>query len=171
MSSAAPTKTDEFSLARPRGFCFATNEPIAPDETFMAALRETPGGFERVDVKLSAWETFDRTNVVAFWKTTMPKPQAKKKMLVDDNVLCDVLERLQDVEQVEKQCFRFVLALILMRKRLVIYENTRIENGKEIWTMRLRGRESSFDLIDPKPTDEQIASVKDQLGAILNEEG
>ncbi len=171
MSSASPTKTTDFSLARPRGVCAATHEPIEPDEHFITALRETPLGFERLDIKLSAWDAFDRTNIVAFWKMTMPRAEAKKKMLVDDNVLCDLLERLQDVESVDKQCFRFVLALILMRKRLVTYENTRFENEKEIWTMRRRGREESFDLIDPKPSDEQIAAVKDQLGQILSEEG
>jgi hypothetical protein len=171
LSSASPTKTTDFSLARPRGVCAATNEPIQPDEHFVTALRETPLGFERLDIKLSAWDAYDRTDIVAFWKMTMPKAEAKRKLLVDDNVLCDLLERLQDVESVEKQCFRFVLALILMRKRLVIYENTRVENDKEIWTMRLKGKEQSFDLIDPKPTDEQIAAVKDQFGQILSEEG
>ncbi len=171
MSSTAPTKTNDFSLARPHGTCAATHEPIQPEEHFITALRESPQGFERLDIKLAAWEQFDRTDIVAFWKMTMPKAEAKKKLLVDDAVLCDLLERLADVDSVEKQCFRFVLALILMRKRLVIYENTRFENGKEIWTMRLKGKESPFDLIDPKPTDEQIAAVKDQLGQILSEEG
>lgn len=170
MSSASPTKTNDFSLARPRGHCAATNEPIAPEEPFIAALRETPAGFERLDIKVSAWESFDRTDIVAYWKMSMPKAEAKKRLLVDDNVLCDLLERLQGVESIEKQCFRFVLALILMRKRLVIYENTRVDDGKEIWTMRLKGKEQSFELIDPKPTDEQIAAVKDQLGQILSEE-
>lgn len=171
MSSASPTKTSDFSLARPRGHCAATNEPIAPEEHFITALRETPAGFERLDIKLAAWDSFDRTDIVAFWKMSMPKAEAKKKLLIDDNVLCDLLERLQGVESIEKQCFRFVLALILMRKRLVIYENTRVVDGKEIWTMRLKGRDGSFDLIDPKPTDDQIAAVKDQLGEILSEEG
>ena len=171
MSTGAPTKTNDFSLARPRAVCVATNEVILPDEHFITALRETPLGFERLDIKLSAWDAFDRSGIVAHWKMTMPRAEAKKKLFVDDAALCDLLERLQDVESVEKQCFRFVLALILMRKRLVIYENTRFENEKEIWTMRLRGKEASFDLIDPKPTDEQIAAVKDQLGQILSEEG
>lgn len=171
MSSASPTKTNDFSLARPRGVCAATSEPIQSDEQFITALRETAQGFERLDIKLVAWDGFDRSNIVAFWKMTMPRAEAKKKMLVDDNVLCDLLERLQDVDSIDKQCFRFVLALILMRKRLVIYENTRVENEREIWTVRLKGKEQPFDLIDPKPTDEQIAAVKDQLGQILSEEG
>lgn len=171
MSTTAPTKSDAFSLARPGGICAATGQPIGPDEHFIAALRETPTGFERLDVKLDAWDGFDRTNIVAFWRTTMPKPTAKKKLLVDDNVLLDLLLRLADTTEPAKLCFRFVLALILMRKRLVIYDNTRHdEAGREIWTLRLRGRDEVIEVVDPKPTDEQIASVREQLGQILNEE-
>ena len=101
----------------------------------------------------------------------MPRAEVKKKLLVDDAVLLDLLLRLQDTTQVEKLCFRFVLALILMRKKLVIYEDTtHDEQGRELWTMRVRGREGNFTVIDPKPTDEQIASVRDQLGQIVNED-
>ena len=171
MSTAAPTKSGDFTLARPGGTCTATARPIVPDEVFVAALRETAQGFERLDVKLEAWEGFPREDIVAFWKMTMPRAEAKKKLLVDDAVLLDLLLRLADTTQVEKLCFRFVLALILMRKRLVIYEDTRHdEQGRELWTMRVRGREGTITIIDPKPTDEQIASVKDQLAQIINED-
>ena len=168
---AAPTKSGDFTLARPGGTCGATGRPIVADEVFVAALRETPTGFERVDVKLEAWDAFPRDHIVAFWKMTMRRAEAKKKMLVDDAVLLDLLLRLADTDQIDKLCFRFVLALILMRKRLVIYEDTKHDDqGREIWTMRVRGREGTITVIDPKPTDEQIASVKDQLGQIVNED-
>jgi hypothetical protein len=171
LSTAAPTKSGDFTLARPAGTCSATHRPIAPDEVFIAALRETPAGFERLDIKLDAWDDFPRTDIVGFWKMTMPRAEVKKKLLVDDAVLLDLLLRLQDTTQVEKLCFRFVLALILMRKKLVIYEDTKHdEQGRELWTMRVRGREGNFTVIDPKPTDEQIASVRDQLGQIVNED-
>jgi hypothetical protein len=171
LSTAAPTKSGDFTLARPGGTCSATGRAIVPDEVFVAALRETLQGFERLDVKLDAWNDFPRDNIVAFWKMTMPRAEAKKKLLVDDAVLLDLLLRLQDTTQIDKLCFRFVLALILMRKRLVIYEDTKHdEQGRELWTMRVRGREGFITVIDPKPTDEQIAAVKDQLGQIVNED-
>lgn len=137
----------------------------------MAALRETAQGFERLDVKLDAWPTFDRTDVVAFWRATMPKANAKKKQfVVDDAALCDLLERLEGVDVQAKQAFRFVLALILMRKRLAIYEGTKTVDGVEVWQMRLRGRNGTLSIVDAKPTEEQIAAVSGQLGEILNEE-
>ena len=105
MSTTAPTKSGDFSLARPAGVCAVTGQPIAPEEPFIAALRETSQGFERLDIKLSAWEGFDRTNIVAHWRTAMPKATAKKKLLVDDAVLCDLLIRLGETTEPAKLCF------------------------------------------------------------------
>ena len=53
MSTAAPTpahKPGTYEVARPGGKCIACSNPIEPDQKFMAVLRETPGGFERLDV-------------------------------------------------------------------------------------------------------------------------
>ena len=139
----------------------------------MAALRETPQGFERVDVSMGAWPDFDRKDVVAFWQTTMPKTEAKKKLFVDDEVLCQLFERLADVQEPAKLNFRFVLGLILMRKRMLIYENTRHEGAeqeRELWTVRFKGRDDRLDLLNPRLTEEQVGEVSQQLGEILNEE-
>lgn len=165
------TRTADFSLARPAATCSVSGQPIAADESFIAALRESPTGFERLDVKLDVWPTVDRENIVAFWRATLPKQNVKKKQFaIDDAALCDLLERLEGVESPEKQSFRFVLALILMRKRLAIYEGTDHIGGREVWRMRLRGRNGELRVIDAKPTDEQIAAVSTQLGEILSED-
>ena len=92
MSTAAPTKqkvtgpnnTGAYQVARPLGRCAVTDQPIEIGQKFMAALRETAAGFERVDVSLGAWANFDRKDVIGFWQTTMPKGEAKKKVFVDD---------------------------------------------------------------------------------------
>lgn len=139
----------------------------------MAALRETAAGFERVDVSMPAWPDFDRKGVVAFWQTTMPRHEQKKKLFVDDEVLCQLFERLADVQEPAKLNFRFVLGLILMRKRMLIYETTRHEGeggDREVWTVRFKGKDGRLDLLNPKLTEEQVGEVSQQLGEILNEE-
>ena len=178
MSTAAPAGSKSqsgYDVARPLGVCAVTGQPIPPDAKFMAALRETPQGFERVDVSMPAWADFDRKDVVAFWQTTMPKHEAKKKLFVDDEVLCQLFERLADVAEPAKLNFRFVLGLILMRKRMLIYETTRHEQApeggdRELWTVRFKGRDDRLDLLNPRLTEEQVGEVSQQLGEILNEE-
>ena len=165
-----PAGPGGYEVGRPEGKCAVCSEPIPPDEKFMACLRETADGFERVDCMVGCWEKFDRAGVLAFWKTTMPRAEAKKKVFVDDEVLCNLFERLADVTESSKLNFRFVLGLILMRKRLLVYEGSRKDDGRETWTMRPRGREDKLDLLNPQLTEEQVMDVSRQLGEILNEE-
>ncbi len=165
-----PSTTGGYDVARPHGRCHVTDRVIAPGEKFMAALRETPAGFERIDVSPEAWESFSRENVLAFWQAVMPRAEAKKRLFVDDTVLCELFERLADATEPVKLNFRFVLGLILMRKRLVIYENTRNESDREIWQVRLKGRDDTLDLLNPKLDEQQIVEVSQQLSQVLSEE-
>ena len=177
MSTAAPHQQQQakpqqggYDVPRPAGHCAVTGRKIEAGEKFFAAIRETPEGMERVDVAPEAWENFDRSNLLAFWQTVMPEHEVKKKVFVDDEVLCTLFERLADATEPVKINFRFVLGLILMRKRLIIYENTRQEDGREIWQVRFKGREEMMDLLNPKLDESQIQDVSNQLGEILNEE-
>jgi hypothetical protein len=175
MSTAAQTQAKPqhgtYEVARPQGRCHVTGNPIEPDTRFMAALRETPAGFERVDVSLDAWPQFDRSNILAHWQTVMPRAEQKKKVFVDDQVLCELFERLGGATEPNKLNFRFVLGLILMRKRMIVYEDTRVgADGREVWSVRFKGRDDRLDLLNPKLDESQVHEVSAQLGEILNEE-
>jgi hypothetical protein len=177
MSTAAPTKPATptapgagYQIARPQGKCFVTGDPIEPGQKFMAALRETPVGFERLDISLGAWPSFDRADVIGFWQTVMPRAEQKKKVFVDDQVLCEIFERLKDATEPAKLNFRFVLGLILMRKRMIVYETTRVDGDREIWSVRFKGRDDQLDLLNPKLDEQQVVEVSQQLSEILNEE-
>jgi hypothetical protein len=159
-----------YEVAKPLGKCHVTGQTIAVGEKFMAALRETPMGFERADISMTAWPQFDRKDVVAFWTATMPALEQKKKLFVDDEVLCDLFERLKDTNESPKLNFRFVLGLILMRKKMLVYDNSRSEDGKDMWVVHFKGREEKLDLLNPKLDEAQVAEVSQQLGQILNEE-
>jgi hypothetical protein len=167
---AKPQQQGNYDVARPHGRCHVTGTPIEPGTRFMAALRETPAALERVDVSLDAWPQFDRTDILAHWQTVMPRAEQKKKVFVDDQVLCELFERLGSATEPNKLNFRFVLGLILMRKRMIVYEDTRVEDGREIWSVRFKGRDDRLDLINPKLDESQVHEVSTQLGEILNEE-
>lgn len=175
MSTSATNRTVAtgpagYQVARPQGRCAVTGNVIEPEERFMAALRETAQGFERLDVSMDAWEGFDTTNLLGFWQTTMPRPEAKKQLFVDDGVLCHLFERLAETTEPSKVNFRFVLGLILMRKRLLVYESTRSQGEDEVWVVRLRGRDDRLDLLNPRLDEQQVADVSRQLSEILSEE-
>lgn len=159
-----------FDVPRPEGHCAVTGRKIEAGEKLFTAIRETPEGIERVDVSPEAWDAFDRSSVLAFWQTVMPAHEQKKKVFVDDEVLCTLFERLSDATETVKVNFRFVLGLILMRKRLVVYDGRKEAGGKDVWIVRMKGKEEKLDLTDPKLDEQQVAEVSQQLGEILNQE-
>ena len=165
------------SLQRPGGTCDVTGEAIGPGQAFVAALREGDGGLERLDVTAAAWEGFEgKDRLLAYWRATMPAKGQKVDPIDDDAVLGDLIERLGEVEAGggEQVRFRFVVALVLMRKRQLAYEATEVEGDDEVWVMRWRGRqhghrEPVVRVVDPKLDDEQIAGLTESIGQILNQ--
>lgn len=160
------------TVARPNGVCAVSGEPIAPGMTFMAALQDTPQGFVRLDVLPQHWEQLDRSDVMADWRTVMPTRQERKRVLADDGVLLELFEQLADAEEHSRKAFRYVLGLLLVRKRLLVMEgSTRDTQGREVLQLRRRGTEvhETFDLLDPGLDDEQLEHVSTQLRQILHD--
>ena len=169
LSFAATQKGGTIDVGRPGNRCSACLRELAPGDKLMAALRETPDGFDRADVCPACWPAFDRAGVLAFWQAAVRTSTAKPKRFVDDEVLCELFERLADAPEQAKVNFRFVLGLILMRKRLLAYEASRDDGGRDVWVVRRRGRQDRLDLLNPHLDERQVAEVSQQLGDILNE--
>lgn len=168
---AQPAAPGGYSVARPGGKCAITGNEIAPGDKFMAMLKETPTGLERIDFSLDAWKDAPKDDAIAFWQTVMPRPeQTKKKLFVDDEVLCTLFERLADTQEELKIHFRFVLGLILIRKRKLVYEGNESHDGNDFWVVRFKGKEERLSMIDPKLSEDQMKAVSSQLSEIMNEE-
>jgi len=160
---------EQWEIQRTTGRCAGTDKPFAPGEEYYAALIEVEDSFQRRDFSLDFWNQ-THPQVYSFWKTRVPEHPQKKKLFVDDGVLLNFFERLAEETESLKVNFRFVLALILMRKRILKYENTQRREGQEIWQMRQAGTKELHDVINPQLDEEQIQLVSQELSAILQGE-
>jgi hypothetical protein len=156
----------DFEVARAVGRCFVSGREIAPGEAFYTVLLETPQGFERRDYTSESW-TGPPEGSFCHFKTRLPAKDQKKKTFVDDEVLIAFFHRLAASDEAIKQRFRFVLSLILLRKRLLKYERTIREGISEFWEMRLMRDKSVHRVFNPLLDDAQIAELTGQLGVIL----
>ena len=133
-------------------------------------------GLQRVDVCEEAWDEGQRPDhLFSNWQAVVPEPRAKKKLFVDDNVLLNLFERLADEVDPQRIAFRFVLGLILMRKRVFQYETTETRTDAagvdhEWWVLKRKVSDPLLDMRNPHLNEEQIAAVTEQLGDILEGE-
>ena len=166
----------QYEVARPSGRCAATGRALAPGEPCIATLceGEADSGFERLDFSLAAWEAGARPDrLFGYWKTTVPDPRHKRRVFVDDELLLNVFERLEGDDKPQRPAFRFVLGLILLRKRILKYAGRREESGGEVWLLRRRGAdplEAPILLINPNLSDRDLDAVTEQLSEILHGE-
>jgi hypothetical protein len=162
--------SNEYEIARPTGRCAVTDRPLAEGESYYAVLLETPDGFERRDYAVDAWEGPPEGSF-CYWKARVPVREKKREHLSFDPVmLTHLFLRLEDEESEMRQSFRFVLALLLMRKRLLKYEGTSESGGHELWRMRLTTDGTLHQVVNPRLTELQVDRLSAQLTAILSGE-
>ncbi len=175
-----------YDIQRPTGQCAFTGRKLEPGQAYMATLVELDEeqlaqvqdkataalGMKRVDVSIEAWQQGSRPdNLFSHWKTLVPEPNQKKRLFIDDEVLMNLFTRLEDTEEEEKLSFRFVLGLILMRKKLLKYVSSeRDEDGREWWTMQPRGEAAPLTMLNPQMDEDKVGQVTAQLGQILDAE-
>ena len=161
---------DEWEIEKPLGQCYGSGRKIEYSEEYFAALVETNQGLQRRDFCAEYWQE-QKPEVFCYWKTKLPHPDQKKQIFVDDEMLMAFFERLAEESEQEKVNFRFVLALILMRKRRLKYDSSKIVEGKEIWRLRIVGSDREFiEVINPNLDEEQIEQLSSQLSQILQVE-
>lgn len=155
-----------FEVSRPAGQCSVSGRPLTEGEAFYSVLIETAEGFERRDIAEDCW-TGPPEDSFCHFKTRLPKKTERRKVFVDDAVLLDFFRRLGETDEPGKLRFRFVLALILMRKRLLKYESTVRNAAGEYWRMRLVKDKQVHDVLNPEMDDTQIQELTSQLGVVL----
>jgi len=160
---------EEWEIEQPLGQCSGTEKKIAPGDEYIGALVETSEGLQRWDFCLDYWLEH-KPQVYCHWKTRIPLPDQKKHIFVDDDMLMAFFERLENETDPEKLNFRFVLALILMRKKKLKYDSTRIENNSEIWRLKITGTDDCAEVLNPRIDEEQIEQLSSQIGQILQTE-
>ena len=192
------TQNQNWDVGKVGGQCAGCSAELPPGAACWAALVEvqsspaapndskTPGSpWQRMNFCPECWSTGRRptgaVEMFSYWKTVVPETQKKARTFVDDSVLLDLFNRLAEREEILDLRFRFVLALLLMRKRLLKYESTSplseelrakftdITPLPEAWNMTQRGGNSVM-VLNPHLTAEQIGEVSQQLSGILAEE-
>lgn len=159
----------EWEIDKPLGQCYGTGRKIEYGEEYFGALAVTEQGLQRRDFCADYWLS-QKPEVFCYWKTKMPHPGQKKARFVDDDMLMAFFERLAAENEQEKINFRFVLALILMRKRRLKYDSSQTSDNKEIWRLRVTGDKEVVEVINPHLDEAQIEQLSSQMSRILQTE-
>lgn len=164
----------EYDISKTSGLCCLCGKELSPGEQFVATVKYAGEELHREDFCTDCWDgkaEEDAPDVLGIWEARLAKPKEKKKLFVDDELLIDFFQRLEGACEPLKVDLRFVLALVLMRKKLLVYDSSRkLSDGRDLWTMHFKGGGQTSEVVDPHLDEQRIADLSRELGEILEAE-
>ncbi len=157
-----------WEIEKSQEVCGGCEKQLEEGCEYVASLIEDGESFARRDYCIECWG--EGREAFGFWRTRVPMKEEKKKTFVDNEMLMSLFLRLADSQEDLRRKFRFVLALILMRKRLVKFEKTIHRDGDEFWQLSCKATDEMQEVWDPKLDERQIQEVSGELSSILSME-
>ena len=146
--------------------CATTGRELRPGEKFYTALLAEGDHFLRKDYSSEAWHG-PPPGAFSFWSGRVPAAESGKRQQIDDDMLVDCFQRLETETQAAKVNFRFVVALLLMRRKRFKFEEARTEHGLEMLTLRCVRSGVRHEVVNPRLTEEQMTEVQDEVYKVL----
>jgi hypothetical protein len=164
----------EYQVARSHRACTKCSRELGPGDELVSELHEGADeegkpAFLREDFCPGCWEG-PREGSVGHWHTRVSAADAPKKRFVDDDILRNFFERLEGSDDEMRVNFRYILALVLMRKRILKFHDTRDEGGRSVLVLRYAGSEETTEVVDPGLDESKISEVSREVGDILSAE-
>lgn len=159
--------------AKSPGVCAATQRSFTPGEVVIAALVELPGqSLTRMDFSLDAWQQGQRppapASVFGFWRTEFqPKERQGPRPIMGDSELLEIFDALGEASDPKQVRFRYVLALLLIRRRMLrVVGHARTPQGSTLSVYR-RGEQAGvhppLSVVDPGLDEVALAEAVEQL--------
>jgi hypothetical protein len=146
--------------------CALTGEELRPGERFYSVLLDEGGRFVRKDYGEAAWQG-PPPGAFSFWAGRVPSAERASRPRIDDDLLSDCFVRLEGQTEPERVRFRYVVALLLMRRKRLRFEEVMHQGDQEILALRCPRTGTRHEVVNPQMTEEQMTSVQDEVLKVL----
>lgn len=165
----------DFEVQRCTRRCAASDRPLLPGDLCFSMLEVQGADVVRQDFCSSAWNGPSESSL-GWWKSRIPEPTAKKIKLAPNEVLLELFDQL--AEQPEHSDMRYILMLLLIRRRVLRLEsqldspNLPPTRGTanlvdELATAYCPKRDSTYEVRVAIPTESRIDEIQRQLSELL----
>jgi hypothetical protein len=149
----------DYEIANCTRRCAASGRAIAPGEEYCSTLEVERGSPVRRDYALDAWPG-PPEGAVAWWRSRLDGEHSRARLAPQD-VLLNLFAALAD-EPGESE-FRYVLGLLLLRRRLVKLDESRSDAIGDVLVLDCPRREEQFELRVAAPDAERTVELERRL--------
>jgi hypothetical protein len=158
--------TQDWPMPRRSDSCAGCSVAFEIGAAIRARLLESPDGYRRLDYCLSCPGQTDAA-VLAEWTTRRPEPASRKTPAFDREAVWAFFQRMSDPQTPQEKQFKFVLGLLLWRKRALKFENSTTQDGVEQWHFRVPVSGEHVSLERPDLDEAEIERLSAQVESLL----
>jgi hypothetical protein len=146
--------------------CAVSGRELKAGEKFYSVLSQEGGKLVRRDYAAEAWRG-PPAGAFSFWSGRVPAAEPGRKLRIDDDLLADCFQRLEGHAEPAQVNFRYVVALLLMRRKRFKFEEARVEDGHEVLRLRCTRTGAQYDVVNPGLTEDEMVAVQDEVFKVL----
>jgi hypothetical protein len=156
----------DYEVQRSTRHCSVSGREFAPGETYYSLLLAEGADLKRYDYAADAWQG-PPENAVGWWKSHIPDRTTARKHWAPNDVMLQFWDEL--AEQPERQDMRYVLTLLLIRRRVFRLEEEKCDaEGRELVVVYCPRRETTYQIpAVPPPDESRVAQIQEELAALL----
>ena len=160
----------DFEVQRCTRRCAASDRELRPGESFYSVLLPDGGSVKRVDYAIDSWQGAPE-NSIGHWRSRMPDPNTQKVTWAPNDVILHYFAGLGEDPDVADT--RFVLALLMVRRRILRLEESESVDGKDVMVLYCGKNETEYRVTVTDPTAAKVTAIEDELAGLLfgNDEG
>lgn len=160
---------EAWRIARSTRTCALTGATIEAETPFYSALVEQDDMFARQDYSTEAWPGVDKSGFFSYWKNKGMTDSPEKKQPIDYDRLLAFFDSLESASEPSKCLLRYVLALILVRRRLLRLDDmSRVEDGDRIVVFDRRNGGRTMEIITPEAGREELERTQEKLNQLFD---
>jgi len=146
--------------------CAVTGLELKPGERYYSVLIDEGTTLMRQDYSLASWQG-PPEGAFSFWQGKLPEGTAPRRPPIDDEILMECFGRLEGDLEPARLSFRYVLTLLLVRRKRLRLEDVRQEGGQEVLCLRDARSGARHQVIDPALPDDELEAVQDDVFQLL----
>lgn len=165
------TGDGDFKIGRRGGVCASCAKALTPGTSASSALYRVTAGpddaFERRDFCAACFEDAAKRGApFSWWTAVVPAPEVKKAVF-DTGVAKEFLVRLLREDAPERASLRYLLVLLLLRKKIVKVGDQFSRDGVDVMVLSVPPDETVYEVACLDIDEAEATKLRDELGRLF----
>jgi hypothetical protein len=155
----------QYNIGKKQETCLACGKEFRGGEEVVSCVFQEGEGLGRADLCAACWEEGKAPEHFSSWRRKAEEKNAPRKF--DNAAALQLFRVLSDSEEQRDADTAYMLALLLMRKKVFDLVRTGTEDGRKVMVIKVRGDAEEFRVTDRNLSEEQLEEVKNSLESIF----